>query len=200
MLSKAMVFYNCLKIVNSCYIYSMQFSWMQRLKKNSVFVLVWFLFASCGTVQRGTIPWEDTALVEGSTAITTINMSRYEQSVRSKLDLAYKDWKGTKYLLGGTGRRGIDCSGFIQVVFKNYFDVSLPRTTRQQMKLGSYVPKRNIKIGDLVFFEIEKDTYHVGVMINRSQFMHAGVSTGVTFSTLKNKYWIKRYLTARRIF
>ncbi len=200
MLSKAMVFYNCLKIVNSSYIYSIKFSRMQRLKKYSVFIVMGFLFASCGTVQRGTIPWEDTTLVEGSSAITAINMSRYERSLRNKLDIAFKNWKGTKYHLGGTGRRGIDCSAFMQVVFKDYFDVRLPRTTREQMKLGSYVPKRNIKIGDLVFFETEKDTYHVGVMINRSQFMHAGVSTGVTFSTLKNEYWLKRYLTARRIF
>lgn len=111
------------------------------------------MFTSCGVVKRGAIPWEDATVVEGSTAIVPINMSRSERALRSKLDDAHSDWKGTRYLLGGTSSRGIDCSAFMQVVYKDYFGVTLPRTTREQMQLGNSVRKRNIKIGDLVFLK-----------------------------------------------
>ena len=49
------------------------------------------------------------------------------------------------------------------------------------MQMGNSVRKRNIKVGDVVFFKTGKNTYHVGVMINGIQFLHAGVSEGVTF-------------------
>ena len=170
-----------------------------RLKQITLVLIAGLIFTSCGVVQRGTIPWEDNTVVEGSTAIVPINMSRSERAIRDKLDDAHNDWKGTRYLLGGTNSRGIDCSAFMQVVYKDYFGITLPRTTREQIELGNSVRKRNIKIGDLVFFKTGRDTYHVGVMINGVQFLHAGVSNGVTISTLQNQYWANTYLTTRRI-
>jgi cell wall-associated NlpC family hydrolase len=119
--------------------------------------------------------------------------------MRSRLDNAYNEWKGTRYMLGGTNRRGIDCSAFMQVVFADYLGVVLPRTTREQMNVGASVRRRNIKIGDVVFFKTGRDTYHVGVMINSEQFLHASTSNGVTISNLQNQYWVNTYLTTRRM-
>ena len=34
----------------------------------------------------------------------------------------YKRWQGTRHRLGGTGSRGIDCSGFVQAVYKDVFN------------------------------------------------------------------------------
>ena len=171
-----------------------------EIKRTVLVILVGMLISSCGVVKRGTIPWEDNATVEGSEALIPINMSRSDRVIRDKLDNAYTQWKGTHYLLGGTTARGIDCSAFIQIIFKEYFRVSLPRTTKEQMQMGNSVRKRNIKVGDVVFFKTGKNTYHVGVMINGIQFLHAGVSEGVTISTLENQYWTNTYLTTRRMF
>lgn len=172
---------------------------MKKVKKLTLVLVLGMLVSSCGVVQRGTIPWDDNTVVEGTTATVPINFSRSERALRSKLDDAHNDWKGTRYVLGGTNSNGIDCSAFMQVVFDDYLGVTLPRTTRQQMELGSSVRKRNIKIGDLVFFKTGRDTYHVGVMINNAQFLHAGTSNGVTISNLQNQYWVNTYLTTRRI-
>lgn len=172
---------------------------MSVFRNTLVFAISFVFITSCGVVKRGTIPWEDAATVTGAKATVPVSMSRSERALRNKLDEAYNNWKGTSYLLGGTNSRGIDCSAFMQVVFKDYLNFELPRTTRQQMELGSSVRKRNIKIGDMVFFRTGRDTYHVGVMINSEQFLHASTTNGVTISNLQNQYWQNTYLTTRRV-
>ena len=172
---------------------------MHRLYRISLVLLSGLFFISCGVVKRGTIPWEDTTIVDGARASVPLNYSKSERELRGKLDDAFANWKGTRYVLGGTNSRGIDCSAFIQIVYKDYLGVPLPRTTREQMKVGSSVRKRNIKIGDMVFFKTGRDTFHVGIMINGEQFMHASTSSGVTISNLQNQYWVSTYLTTRRI-
>ena len=182
-------------------------------------LLVWVLFASCGLVKRGTIPWEERAKkaetennevkstpsdIEPEVAITTSTpesraLSKDEKKLRSKLDEAFKDWKGVPYLLGGNGYDGIDCSAFLQIVFADYFDVKLPRVTADQIKMGKSVKKNNIRIGDLVFFRTGKQTMHAGIMINDQQFMHASTSSGVMISALQERYWSDAYLTTRRV-
>ena len=67
------------------------------------------------------------------------------------------------------------------------------------MQMGDSIRKRNIKVGDVVF-KTGENTYHVGVMINGIQFLHAGVSEGVTISILENQYWSNTYLATRRMF
>ncbi len=172
---------------------------MRLVKHLALLVFMGLALTSCGVVQRGTIPWENPTVVDGAKATVPVNFSRSERALRGKLDQALQDWRGTRYILGGTSRRGIDCSAFMQVVFKDYLGVSLPRTTREQMKIGSSVRRRNLKIGDMVFFKTGRTTYHVGVMINGEQFLHASTSSGVTISNIQNQYWVSTYLTTRRI-
>lgn len=177
-------------------------------------LLLWVLFAACGMVKRGTIPWEERAkkaetekneeLIkpEAAVSVSAIEsraLSKDEKKLRSKLDEAFKDWKGVPYLLGGNGYDGVDCSAFLQIVFLDYFDIKLPRVTVDQMKVGKSVKKNNIRIGDLVFFKTGKKTMHAGVMINDQQFMHASTSSGVMISALQERYWNDTYLTTRRI-
>lgn len=183
--------------------------------KTLLFFLLGISLSGCGMVKRGTIPWEERAkekVVTKPAAFTTPvssesvrtspepKLSRSEKKVKEALDLAFKDWKGIPYLLGGTGYNGVDCSSFMQIVYGDYFEITLPRTTREQMKEGGSVRKKSIKMGDMVFFKTGRDTYHVGVMINNEQFMHASTSSGVMISGLQEKYWSDMYLTTRRVF
>ena len=164
-------------------------------------LIVGLLTSSCGMVKRGTIPWEERAKKEAERAVVAVNdtpgdrvetprnLSKDEKTVKNSLDAAYKDWKGIPYLLGGTGYDGVDCSSFMQIVFEDYFEIELPRSTREQMKVGKSVKKDKIKLGDMVFFKTGTDTYHVGVMVNNEQFMHASTSSGVMISGLQERYW-----------
>ena len=183
-----------------------------RMIRNFSLVLVFGILASsCGMVKRGTIPWEEREkqeTIEAAIAATRVStpepenpvrLSRGEKAIKSSLDLAFKDWKGVPYVLGGTGYNGVDCSSFMQIVFADYFEIDLPRNTREQMKEGSSVKRNKIKLGDMVFFKTGRDSYHVGVMINNEQFLHASTSSGVMISGLQERYWADAYLTTRRI-
>lgn len=109
-------------------------------------------------------------------------------------------WLGTPYELGGETKSGIDCSAFSKEIFKTSAGISLPRTTEQQMKLGTTVAQDNLKFGDLIFFNTTgQNPSHVGIYIGDDMFAHASVSFGVTLSSLYSSYYKKRYTEARRI-
>jgi cell wall-associated NlpC family hydrolase len=177
--------------------------------KGALLITAMLVLSACGMTKRGTIPWENKA--KPTTAPTRRapespgknsvkkDLSADEQQTQEFLQLAYNDWKGVPYVLGGSGYKGIDCSAFMQVVFEDYFTTIIPRTTKKQMVIGDKVRLSDIKTGDLVFFKTGRKTYHVGVMINEEEFLHASTTNGVKISELSDKYWNSRYLTARRI-
>lgn len=120
-------------------------------------------------------------------------------SVKQALYDELERWRGTRYRLGGTGRKGIDCSGLTYVVYRDVFGRQLPRTTEEQENVGSPVSRGSLEPGDLVFFKTGRSRRHVGIYLENSLFMHASASDGVRVSSLKNRYWHRRYWKARRI-
>ena len=63
------------------------------------------------------------------------------------------EYMNTPYLWGGTSKRGIDCSAFIQTMFYQALGIELPRTSLEQSGVGVPVDKADLKFGDLVFFD-----------------------------------------------
>jgi cell wall-associated NlpC family hydrolase len=85
---------------------------------------------------------------------------------------------GTKYKLGGSApERGFDCSGLVRFVAKA-FDITLPRTARQQATVGTEVPKdlAKMKPGDLLTFGRGKNISHIGIYVGEGRFVHASTS------------------------
>ena len=111
----------------------------------------------------------------------------------------YKQWRGTRHKMGGTGSRGIDCSGFVKEIYRDVFNIELPRTTKEQVKLGKPVSFKALQPGDLVFFKPPTYARHVGIFLSQSEFVHASKTKGVTVSRIDARYWGKYYWTARRI-
>jgi cell wall-associated NlpC family hydrolase len=120
-------------------------------------------------------------------------------SVEQRILEEYQRWKGTRHQLGGTGSKGIDCSGFVKAVYKDAFNINLPRTTTAQVRQGKPVSYDDLRPGDLVFFAPPNYPRHVGIFLNRDQFVHASKTNGVTISKIDADYWLKYYWTARRI-
>jgi cell wall-associated NlpC family hydrolase len=111
----------------------------------------------------------------------------------------HTEWKGVPHKFGGLSKNGIDCSGFLHLIFAQEFGIEIPRTTQYQMQQGVVVNQDELIPGDLIFFITGFDQRHVGVYMGDNQFMHTSSSRGVMISKLSNPYWSKVYWHARRV-
>ena len=109
----------------------------------------------------------------------------YSNSVQQKLNKQYDQYKGTKYKYGGTDKRGFDCSGFTQTVYRSAFQIELPRTTKDLSEIGTKVSRKKLKPGDLVFFRPSRKYRHVGIYMGDDMFMHSSTSKGVIKSDIQ---------------
>ena len=113
-----------------------------------------------------------------------------------------KKMLGVKYRYGGTNpSKGFDCSGLVQYSLKAA-GVDIPRTTGQQYKASRPISRRFLKPGDLVFFKtaISRAISHVGIYLGNYKFIHAPSSgKRVKISSMKERYWRKRFISAGRV-
>ena len=115
-----------------------------------------------------------------------------------------KQFLGTPYVWGGASlTKGVDCSGFVYSVMKN-FGVLLSRSSASQFNDGRSINKNELQIGDLVFFDTDGNgrISHVGIFIGGSEFIHSSSSRrnwGVTISSLNEDYYRRTYLRACRV-
>jgi len=75
--------------------------------------------------------------------------------------------------------------------------VELPRTSRDQSRMGQSIDAREMRPGDLVYF-LDKGGDHIGVVVAHRTFLHASASRGVTLSTL-DAYWWPRLRRVQRV-
>ncbi|MGL5356161.1 MAG: C40 family peptidase [Cetobacterium sp.] len=135
------------------------------------------------------------------TGCSSAKISKKERNERVlKISNFYKDWKGTKYKFSGETKRGVDCSGLVQILYREKFEIELPRTTKTMVVKGVRIKERDEwEVGDLVFFKIgRRKTRHVGVYLGNNRFLHSSTSRGVIISEL-DSYWNKNLWQVRRI-
>lgn len=108
-------------------------------------------------------------------------------------------WYGTKYRLGGTTKKGIDCSAFSKYLFEDVYGLNIPRTAREQYKFTERISRTDLTEGDLLFFNTRGGVSHVGVYLQNNKFVHAASSEGVTISDVFDEYWVRRFIGVGRI-
>ncbi len=111
-----------------------------------------------------------------------------------------KKFIGLPYTWGGTSSYGYDCSGFVQMLFKE-MGLLLPRNSRDQAKspLLTPVSREDLLAGDLIFFGESRIT-HVGIYLGNDEVIYSGVR-GETPTVMIDRLQTTKYvfIMARRI-
>lgn len=112
-------------------------------------------------------------------------------------------WLGTPYEYAHADKgRGTDCSGMVMSVYLQALEIKLPRNSRKQAEFCKTIPREKAVAGDLVFFATGKDPSrisHVGMLVDKEQFIHASSSKGVVVSSLDSPYYSKRIICFGRV-
>lgn len=144
--------------------------------------------------------WEMVTLADGRRAwaprAQLLMSSRVPLPAAEVVSLARR-FLGTPYRWGGQTPNGVDCSGYVQEVFR-LGGHDLPRLADEQF--AGTQPVEEPEPGDLVFFTTyQPGPSHVGISLGGREFLHASSSQGVTLASLDQEYFQSRYLGARRL-
>jgi len=122
-----------------------------------------------------------------------------DASLRATLLKHFDRWEGAPYRFGGNSRYGVDCSGFVHIMFRDALGVDVPRSTQLLSRTGYPVSQRRLASGDIIIFRTSRTNLHVGIYVGHGQFIHASKTHGVILSRLSNPYWRDVYVKSVRI-
>ncbi|MBU0688367.1 MAG: C40 family peptidase [Gammaproteobacteria bacterium] len=109
----------------------------------------------------------------------------------------------TPYQYGGSSTRsGFDCSGYVGHVYREVLDINLPRTTKALSGVGDPLSQRELRPGDLVFFNTQRRPFsHVGIYVGERKFVHSPkTGSRIRVENMELNYWKSRYNGARRVY
>lgn len=126
----------------------------------------------------------------------------YDVVTNRIIDSALK-YIGVPHIMGGTGYKGMDCSGLLVTAFREN-GIFLPHSCKALSVCGIVISeKHNLIKGDLVFFTntYKSDYYvtHTGLYIGDGKFIHASSRKGVTITSLDNPWWQGKFAYGARI-
>ncbi|MCZ8512238.1 C40 family peptidase [Paenibacillus filicis] len=155
-----------------------------RLSKTLLGITLSFSLLAAGNMALGTPQAHAASVSASSTANNVIATG--------------KRFMGVRYQFGAPSgsTKSFDCSSFTQYAFKQN-GINIPRSSRQQSQVGTYVPRSQLKPGDLVFFY--SPIHHVGIYMGNGKILHTFGKGGVTISDLNSSWWSSHYTTARRV-
>lgn len=154
------------------------------------------------TIEVITKEFGEKAIVENTQEVVPAE-SAVPSTIQYLIDTA-SEKLGTRYRSGGTTYSGFDCSGLMFNTFKQ-IDLTLPRSSNQQAKIGTKIQKSQAQKGDLIFFATNgsRSINHVGMITeiigDEIKFIHSSVQLGVIVSSIKEAYYSKRFKQINRI-
>jgi peptidoglycan endopeptidase LytE len=147
-------------------------------------------------------PDEDLASIEMDAEASAALLGKWNSPDERRLFVRVAmGFLGAPYRLGGSSVRGLDCSAFVKKIY-SFFNVGLPRTAREQSRVGKRIARNDLEAGDLVFFNTRRSSIgHVGIYIGNNEFVHAasGKAKAVKVDTLNKPYYDKHFVKAVRL-
>nr|WP_321451400.1 C40 family peptidase [uncultured Carboxylicivirga sp.] len=113
---------------------------------------------------------------------------------------AAKKYLGVSYRSGGINTKGLDCSGLVYLAARDV-GLKLPHKSADIARFGEVVPtKGRLRKGDLVFFKGTGHRFinHVGIMINKSEFIHVSSTKGCVYTSIDDEYWSDLFVFGTR--
>jgi len=140
-------------------------------------------------------------------AFSQNQFSGYVQHIEStedttKLGKFINEWLGVRYRLGGSTKKGIDCSQFTKRLYRDVYNLSLQDVAYKQWNQTKRIKKDSLQVGDIVFFRSRQSPsgWHCGIYIGNNRFVHAAnKSEGVKISTLDEPRYLNSYKGAGRL-
>jgi cell wall-associated NlpC family hydrolase len=120
----------------------------------------------------------------------------------SELVVTAMGFLGVPYKRGGNSfDQGLDCSGFVRLIYEQTVGMVLPRRSAEQAAATQPIDKSELQPGDLVFFNTLKSAFsHVGIYVGDNKFIHSPRSGGVVrVEDMRVAYWQQRFDGARRV-
>ncbi len=127
----------------------------------------------------------------------------FEPSAKADLQLLNEvaEWLGTPYRFGGNDKNGVDCSGFVVMIYRHVYDIELNRRSADIAKNARKIRSTGrLQEGDLVFFRIKGSKIsHTGIYLGNGYFAHASSSNGVVINKLNEPYYAERFAFGGRV-
>lgn len=120
----------------------------------------------------------------------------------SELVVAAMGFLGVPYKRGGNSfEGGLDCSGFVRLIYEQSVGMVLPRRSAEQAAATQHIDKSELQPGDLVFFNTLKASFsHVGIYVGDHKFIHSPRTGAVVrVEDMRVSYWQTRFDGARRV-
>lgn len=141
---------------------------------------------------------------KSSSSIVTKKESKKDNATVHHLIETATENIGVRYKAGGTTKNGFDCSGLVFSTFESE-NITLPRSSYQQSKIGRIVKMQQAQKGDLIFFKTNKSNQinHVGLIVeinsDEIKFVHSSTSKGVIISSTNEPYYKNSFVQINRI-
>lgn len=174
------------------------------MKQNAAFlyriILMCFLagvLASCHSSKKSSTDFYQSQIDQLETVSPSSGKHHKINKERKNIAAEARTWLGTPYAYAHA-EKGIatDCSGMVLKVYETVTGITLPRNSAMQAEFCKGIKRKDIKIGDLVFFATGKDPdriSHVGIMLDEENFIHASSSKGVVVSSIDTPYYIRTF-------
>jgi lipoprotein Spr len=123
-------------------------------------------------------------------------------TINKPMESFINEWLGVRYKLGGSTKKGIDCSQFTKRFYQDIYGLRLQNVAYKQWNQTKRIRRSEILVGDILFFRSKSSPsgWHCGIYIGDDKFLHASNRfEGVKISGINEPKYLKSYRGAGRL-